>query len=65
MNEDYLRFNLTRLLERYRGEGWYNDSPAYDYYSMWLFRRMVLYGYTTMVTSFPKLRPNLAIIKLT
>ena len=38
VNEDYLRFNLTRLLERYRGEGWYNDSPAYDYYSMWAFQ---------------------------
>ena len=38
VNEEYLRLNLTRLLERYRGEGWYNDSPAYDYYSMWAFQ---------------------------
>lgn len=38
INEDYLRFNLDKLLERYRGEGWYNDAPAYDYYSMWAFQ---------------------------
>lgn len=29
---------LNRLLERYRGEGWYNDAPAYDYYSMWAYQ---------------------------
>ena len=38
IDEEYLTLNLTRLLERYRGEGWYNDSPAYDYYSMWAFQ---------------------------
>ncbi len=38
VNDDYLRFNLDKLLERYRGEGWYNDAPAYDYYSMWAFQ---------------------------
>ncbi len=38
INDEYLRFNLDKLLERYRGEGWYNDSPAYDYYSMWAFQ---------------------------
>ena len=26
---------LNKLLDRYKGEGWYNDAPAYDYYSMW------------------------------
>lgn len=29
---------LQKLLERYRGEGWYNDAPAYDYYSMWAYQ---------------------------
>ncbi len=32
---------LKRLLALYRGEGWYNDAPAYDYYSMWAFQ---MYG---------------------
>lgn len=36
--DDYLKMNLDKLLSRYRGEGWYNDSPAYDYYSMWAFQ---------------------------
>lgn len=29
---------LTKLTELYRGEGWYNDAPAYDYYSMWAYQ---------------------------
>ena len=29
---------LQQLLSRYRGEGWYNDAPAYDYYSMWAYQ---------------------------
>ncbi len=29
---------LNKLVERYRGEGWYNDAPAYDYYSMWAYQ---------------------------
>lgn len=29
---------LHKLLDRYRGEGWYNDAPAYDYYSMWAYQ---------------------------
>lgn len=29
---------LQKLLKRYRGEGWYNDAPAYDYYSMWAYQ---------------------------
>ena len=41
INEQYLRENLEKTLARYRGEGWYNDSPAYDYYSMWAFQ---MYG---------------------
>ena len=32
---------LKKLLALYRGEGWYNDDPAYDYYSMWAFQ---MYG---------------------
>lgn len=38
VKNDYLQYNLSQLLKRYRGEGWYNDSPAYDYYSMWAFQ---------------------------
>lgn len=38
VNEQYLEENLTKLLARYRGEGWYNDAPAYDYYSMWAYQ---------------------------
>lgn len=29
---------LQALVDRYRGEGWYNDAPAYDYYSMWAYQ---------------------------
>lgn len=29
---------LNKLLDRYKGEGWYNDAPAYDYYSMWAYQ---------------------------
>jgi len=35
--EDYLKKSLTH----YRGDGWYNDAPNYDYYSMWAFQ---MYG---------------------
>lgn len=38
VNEDYLSTQLKDLLAMYRGEGWYNDAPAYDYYSMWAFQ---------------------------
>ncbi len=38
VNQEYLRQNLENLLALYRGEGWYNDAPAYDYYSMWAFQ---------------------------
>ena len=34
----YLESNLKKLLARYRGEGWYNDAPAYDYYSAWAYQ---------------------------
>lgn len=38
VDEAYLEMNLKKLMERYRGEGWYNDSPAYDYYSSWAYQ---------------------------
>lgn len=38
VNEAYLESNLKKLLARYRGEGWYNDAPAYDYYSAWAYQ---------------------------
>lgn len=38
VNETYLQSNLKKLLARYRGEGWYNDAPAYDYYSAWAYQ---------------------------
>ena len=41
VNEQRLNDCLTRLLKLYRGEGWYNDAPAYDYYSMWAYQ---MYG---------------------
>jgi len=41
VNENLLKEYLTKSLEHYRGDGWYNDNPAYDYYSMWAFQ---LYG---------------------
>jgi len=41
VNEKLLVEYLDRTLKHYSGEGWYNDSPAYDYYSMWAFQ---MYG---------------------
>ena len=41
VKEGYLDEQLNKSLEKYRGCGWYNDSPAYDYYSMWAFQ---MYG---------------------
>jgi len=41
VNEKLLVEYLQKSLAHYRGEGWYNDSPAYDYYSMWAFQ---MYG---------------------
>lgn len=38
VNETQLKDFLEKLLARYRGEGWYNDAPAYDYYSMWAYQ---------------------------
>lgn len=41
VNEKLLEEYLEKSLEHYRGDGWYNDNPAYDYYSMWAFQ---MYG---------------------
>lgn len=41
IREDYLDELLQKTLKQYDGEGWYNDSPYYDYYSMWAFQ---MYG---------------------
>ncbi len=41
VNEKLLVQYLEKSLTHYRGQGWYNDSPAYDYYSMWAFQ---MYG---------------------
>lgn len=41
VNEGLMVEYLDKSLEHYRGDGWYNDNPAFDYYSMWAFQ---LYG---------------------
>jgi len=41
VNDTLLTDYLQKILTHYRGEGWYNDLPAYDYYGMWAFQ---LYG---------------------
>ena len=41
VNEPLMIEYLQKSLEHYRGEGWYNDNPAFDYYSMWAFQ---MYG---------------------
>jgi hypothetical protein len=41
VNKRLLVEYLQKSLEHYRGDGWYNDNPAFDYYSMWAFQ---MYG---------------------
>ncbi|WOO40845.1 DUF2264 domain-containing protein [Rubellicoccus peritrichatus] len=41
VNEKLLEEYLQKSLRHYRGEGWYNDNPCYDYYSVWGFQ---MYG---------------------
>ncbi len=41
VNQKLLEDYLQKSLEHYRGDGWYNDNPAFDYYSMWAFQ---MYG---------------------
>jgi hypothetical protein len=38
VNEALLTQYLDKCLAHYVGQGWYNDNPAYDYYSMWAFQ---------------------------
>ncbi len=57
VNEKLLQEYLQKSIEQYRGEGWYNDSPAYDYYSMWAFQ---LYGVVWAEVFGNKYYPELA-----
>lgn len=41
VNEKLLVEYVEKSLTHYRGNGWYHDAPAYDYYSMWAFE---MYG---------------------
>lgn len=41
VNETLLKSLVEKCLADYDGDGWYNDSPYYDYYSMWAFQ---MYG---------------------
>ena len=41
VNEKLLVEYLKKSLNHYKGDGWYDDRPAYDYYSMWAFQ---MYG---------------------
>ncbi|MVN77459.1 DUF2264 domain-containing protein [Hymenobacter sp. HMF4947] len=41
VNEKLLEEYLQKQLGHYRGEGWYDDAPTFDYYSMWAFQ---MYG---------------------
>lgn len=50
VNNNLLLEYLNKSLDDYRGEGWYNDNPAYDYYSMWAYQMYAVlwndfYGY--------------------
>jgi hypothetical protein len=57
VNDKLLEEYLQKTLEHYRGDGWYHDAPAYDYYSMWAFQ---MYG--TLWSEFfgKKYYPNIA-----
>jgi hypothetical protein len=41
VNEKLLEDYLQKQLTHYKGEGWYDDAPTFDYYSMWAFQ---MYG---------------------
>lgn len=43
VNDKLLVSYLEKSLKAYKGDGWYNDSPAYDYYSMWAFQMYGIY----------------------
>lgn len=41
VNEKLLEEYLQKQLTHYKGAGWYDDAPTFDYYSMWAFQ---MYG---------------------
>ena len=41
VNQEYLQKLTQDNLNAYVGDGWYHDSPLFDYYSMWAFQ---MYG---------------------
>ncbi len=41
VNEKLMEEYLQKQLGHYHGEGWYDDAPTFDYYSMWAFQ---MYG---------------------
>ncbi|MGY2134311.1 DUF2264 domain-containing protein [Hymenobacter sp. HD11105] len=41
INEKLLEEYLQKQLTHYKGAGWYDDDPSFDYYSMWAFQ---MYG---------------------
>lgn len=57
VNEKLLEEYLQKSLDHYRGNGWYNDNPAFDYYSMWAFQ---MYGMVWSELFGNKYYPNYA-----
>jgi len=57
VNETLLVKYLEDALGAYRGNGWYHDSPAYDYYSMWAYQ---MYGAVWSQLYGNKYQPELA-----
>lgn len=57
IREDYLRELLEKNLADYRGDGWYTDSPYFDYYSMWALQ---MYGALWAEFYGDKMYPDLA-----
>ena len=41
VNEKLMEEYLQKQLTHYKGAGWYDDAPTFDYYSMWAFQ---MYG---------------------
>jgi hypothetical protein len=41
VNEKLMEEYLQKQLGHYKGSGWYDDAPSFDYYSMWAFQ---MYG---------------------
>lgn len=56
VNKKLLQEYLEKSLADYRGEGWYNDNPAFDYYSMWAYQMYsVLWGKFYGEKNFPEI----------